>query len=64
MAYFFPFLFSISCHPFEFYKCSPYNNPYDVQLCGYNGLLRIVGEIHENLYSGRNVSLGLNKASS
>jgi hypothetical protein len=34
---------------------------YDIQLSGYNALLRIVGEIHSNLYAGRNAALGLNK---
>jgi hypothetical protein len=51
----------IECHPPDFYKSSPYNSPYDVHICGYNALLRIVGQMHTELYSGGVACLGVNK---
>lgn len=53
--------YSIECFPADFYKSSPYNSPYDVHICSYNHLLRIVGKMHSELYAGGVSTLGLNK---
>jgi hypothetical protein len=54
-------MYSIECHPPDFYKSSPYNSPYDVHICAYNALLRIVGKMHTQLFSGGIEALGMNK---
>ncbi|PBK66477.1 hypothetical protein ARMSODRAFT_960039 [Armillaria solidipes] len=40
-------------HSEEWYKKSQYNLDYDVHLCGYNSLLRIVARFHNEVYSDR-----------
>lgn len=36
----------------EWYKRSPFNMPYDVHLCAYTELLRIVTRFHDDVWSG------------
>ncbi|KAJ3730753.1 fungal-specific transcription factor domain-containing protein [Lentinula raphanica] len=45
----------------DWYKKSKYNHPYDVHLCGYTALLRIVARFHDEIFSDPNVPSGLNK---
>lgn len=45
----------------DWYKRSAYNLPYDVHLCAYTELLRLVTRFHEEVYSDQSVSNGLNK---
>ncbi len=40
-------------HSGEWYRQSLYNLDYDVFLCGYNVLLRIVARFHEEVLLGR-----------
>ncbi|KAK0187335.1 fungal-specific transcription factor domain-containing protein [Armillaria mellea] len=44
---------TIILHSEEWYKKSQYNLDYDVHLCGYNSLLRIVARFHTEVYSDR-----------
>lgn len=45
----------------DWYKRSAFNLPYDVHLCAYTELLRLVTRFHEEVYSDQSVSNGLNK---
>ncbi|KAJ4490612.1 putative fungal-specific transcription factor [Lentinula aciculospora] len=45
----------------DWYKKSKYNHPYDVHLCGYTALLRIVARFHDEIFSDPNSPSGLNK---
>lgn len=46
----------------DWYKKSQFNDRYDIGLCGYTGLLRIVSKFHEELFSDPDVATGLNKS--
>ncbi|KAF5376493.1 hypothetical protein D9615_008666 [Tricholomella constricta] len=46
----------------EWYKKSKYNHPYDVHLCAYSALLRIVAKYHDEIFSDPSSPTGLNKA--
>ncbi|KAL0948305.1 hypothetical protein HGRIS_010897 [Hohenbuehelia grisea] len=46
----------------EWYKASAYNHPYDVHLCAYTALLRIVARFHEEIFSDPDSPTGLNKS--
>ena len=41
----------------------PFFYQYDVGLCAYTSLMRIVGKFHEELFSDPNTATGLNKVS-
>ncbi|KAF8579154.1 hypothetical protein K439DRAFT_1360225 [Ramaria rubella] len=45
----------------DWYKRSAYNLSYDVHLCAYTELLRLVTRFHEEVYSDQTVANGLNK---
>jgi hypothetical protein len=45
----------------DWYKKSQYNISYDVHLCGYTALLRIVARFHEEIFSDSATPSGLNK---
>ncbi|KAJ3931253.1 MAG: putative fungal-specific transcription factor [Lentinula lateritia] len=45
----------------DWYKKHKYNHPYDVHLCGYTALLRIVARFHDEIFSDPNSPSGLNK---
>ncbi|KAH7879353.1 fungal-specific transcription factor domain-containing protein [Lentinula edodes] len=45
----------------DWYKKHKYNHPYDVHLCGYTALLRIVARFHDDIFSDPNSPSGLNK---
>ncbi|KIJ37500.1 hypothetical protein M422DRAFT_781631 [Sphaerobolus stellatus SS14] len=45
----------------DWYRRSQYNHPYDIQLCAYVELLRLVTRFHEEVYSDKNAGNGLNK---
>ena len=45
----------------EWYKRSKYNHPYDIHLCAYTQLLRLVTRFHDEVYSDQNAGTGLNK---
>ncbi|KAL5501248.1 hypothetical protein ACEPAH_9635 [Sanghuangporus vaninii] len=47
----------------DWYKRSKYNHPYDVHLCAYSSLLRIVAAFHEEIYSDKDSPTGLNQNS-
>jgi hypothetical protein len=36
----------------EWFHASPYNLPYDVHLCSYSQLLRMVAGFHTQIYNG------------
>lgn len=46
----------------DWFKKSPYNHPFDVHLCGYTSLLRIVARFHVEIFSDPDSPTGLNKA--
>ncbi|KAJ3986547.1 putative fungal-specific transcription factor [Lentinula detonsa] len=46
----------------EWYRKSKYNHPYDVHLCGYTALLRIVARFHDDIFSDPATPSGLNKS--
>ncbi|KZT54039.1 hypothetical protein CALCODRAFT_527825, partial [Calocera cornea HHB12733] len=48
-------------HSANFYKRSKYNHPYDIHLCAYTNLLRIMARFLEAVYSDPNAPTGLNK---
>ncbi|KZO97349.1 hypothetical protein CALVIDRAFT_497636 [Calocera viscosa TUFC12733] len=48
-------------HSASFYKRSKYNHPYDIHLCAYTNLLRIMARFLEAVYSDPNAPTGLNK---
>ncbi|KAF8063303.1 fungal-specific transcription factor domain-containing protein [Lyophyllum atratum] len=45
----------------DWYKKSKYNLPYDVHLCAYSALLRIVAKSHDEIFSDPSSPSGLNK---
>ncbi|TDL16780.1 hypothetical protein BD410DRAFT_807837 [Rickenella mellea] len=45
----------------DWYKKSKYNHMYDVHLCAYSSLLRIVAKFHEEIFSDLNSPSGLNE---
>ncbi|KIK64122.1 hypothetical protein GYMLUDRAFT_40371 [Collybiopsis luxurians FD-317 M1] len=45
----------------DWYQKSKYNHPYDVHLCGYTALLRIVARFHDEIFSDPSSPSGLNK---
>ena len=45
----------------DWYKRSKVNHPYDIHLCAYSTLLRIVAEFHEQIYSDKSTPSGLNE---
>jgi hypothetical protein len=45
----------------EWYKKSIYNHPFDIHLCAYVSLLRIVSHFHEEIFSDPDAPTGLNK---
>ncbi|KAG6906482.1 hypothetical protein DXG01_013721 [Tephrocybe rancida] len=45
----------------EWYKKSKYNLPYDVHLCAYSALLRIMAKSHDEIFSDPSSPTGLNK---
>lgn len=51
----------ITRHCKDWYKSSPYNDKYDIHICAYSTLLRIVAEFHEAIYSDPDSPTGLNK---
>ncbi|KAF8435322.1 fungal-specific transcription factor domain-containing protein [Boletus edulis BED1] len=46
----------------DWYRQSQYRDKYDIHLCAYSQLLRIVGRFHEELFSDPNAPTGLNKS--
>ncbi|KAF8836497.1 hypothetical protein BDN67DRAFT_1014656 [Paxillus ammoniavirescens] len=46
----------------EWYKRSQYRDKYDIHLCAYSSLLRIVGRFHDDIFSDPNSPTGLNKS--
>ncbi|KAF9653763.1 hypothetical protein BDM02DRAFT_3153137 [Thelephora ganbajun] len=46
----------------DWYKKSKFNDRYDIGLCGYTSLLRIVAKFHEELFSDPDTATGLNKS--
>ncbi|TFK51353.1 hypothetical protein OE88DRAFT_1659301 [Heliocybe sulcata] len=51
----------ITRHCKDWYRSSPYNDKYDIHICAYSTLLRIVAEFHEAIYSDPDSPTGLNK---
>ncbi|EIN06539.1 hypothetical protein PUNSTDRAFT_72698 [Punctularia strigosozonata HHB-11173 SS5] len=45
----------------DFYKTSRFNSPYDIHMCGYNQLLRLLGRVHSDIYSDPSSPLGINQ---
>ncbi|KAJ7641594.1 hypothetical protein FB45DRAFT_359818 [Roridomyces roridus] len=45
----------------DWYKKSPYMSSYDIHMCCYTALLRVVGSFHEELFSDPTSPSGLNK---
>ncbi|KAJ7666954.1 hypothetical protein DFH06DRAFT_1384519 [Mycena polygramma] len=45
----------------DFYKKSPYNSPYDIHMCAYTELLRVVAGFHDDIFSDPMSPSGLNK---
>ncbi|EKM51056.1 uncharacterized protein PHACADRAFT_263020 [Phanerochaete carnosa HHB-10118-sp] len=46
----------------DWYKMSPYNHPqYDIGLCAYTSMLRIVAQFHEKVFSDPDSPTGLNE---
>lgn len=46
----------------EWYKLSKLNHPFDIHLCGYSSLLRIVAGFHDEIFSDRDSPSGLNES--
>ncbi|KAF8554878.1 hypothetical protein OG21DRAFT_1012322 [Imleria badia] len=46
----------------EWYRQSQYRDKYDIHLCAYSQLLRIVGRFHDEIFSDPNAPTGLNKS--
>ncbi|KAH8109643.1 fungal-specific transcription factor domain-containing protein [Phellopilus nigrolimitatus] len=44
----------------DWYRRSPLNHAYDVHLCAYSSLLRIVAQFHEEIFSDKDAPGGLN----
>ena len=45
----------------DWYKRSKVNHPYDIHLCAYSSLLRIIAKFHEDIYSDLDSPSGLNQ---
>jgi len=45
----------------DWYKRSKFNDRYDIGLCAYTSLMRIVAKFHEELFSDPDTATGLNK---
>ncbi|KAG5637475.1 hypothetical protein H0H81_004446 [Sphagnurus paluster] len=45
----------------DWYKNSKYNLPYDIHLCAYSALLRVVSKWHDEIFSDPSKPTGLNK---
>ncbi|KAF7305162.1 hypothetical protein MKEN_01231400 [Mycena kentingensis (nom. inval.)] len=45
----------------DWYKKSPFNSPYDVHICGYASLLRLISSFHDDIFSDPVSPTGLNK---
>jgi hypothetical protein len=48
-------------HGADWYKKSPYNHKFDVHLCAYSAMLRIVAAFHDDIFSDTESPSGLNK---
>ncbi|KAF9788176.1 hypothetical protein BJ322DRAFT_1001297 [Thelephora terrestris] len=46
----------------DWYKRSKFNDRYDIGLCGYTSLMRIMAKFHEELFSDPDSATGLNKS--
>ncbi|KAF9222143.1 hypothetical protein BS17DRAFT_818833 [Gyrodon lividus] len=46
----------------DWYKRSQHRDKYDIHLCAYSSLLRIVGRFHDDIFSDPNSPTGLNKS--
>jgi len=46
----------------DWYKRSRFNDRYDIGLCAYTSLMRIVAKFHEELFSDPDTATGLNKS--
>lgn len=46
----------------NWYKKSPHNDKYDIHLCGYTALLRIVAQFHDDVFSDPDSPTGLNRS--
>ncbi|KAH7886528.1 fungal-specific transcription factor domain-containing protein [Phlebopus sp. FC_14] len=46
----------------DWYKRSRYRDKYDIHLCAYSSLLRIVGRFHDDIFSDPTSPTGLNKS--
>ncbi|KAL4066300.1 fungal-specific transcription factor domain-containing protein [Scleroderma yunnanense] len=46
----------------DWYKKSQYRDKYDLHLCAYTALLRIVAQFHDNIFSDPDSPTGLNKS--
>ncbi|KAG0696615.1 fungal-specific transcription factor domain-containing protein [Suillus ampliporus] len=51
----------ITRHSADWYKQSRYRDKFDIHLCAYSTLLRIVGRFHDDIFSDPNSPTGLNK---
>ncbi|KAF9467566.1 fungal-specific transcription factor domain-containing protein [Collybia nuda] len=45
----------------NWYRKSKYSHPYDIHLCAYSALLRIVARFHDEIFSDPSAPTGLNK---
>ncbi|KAF5391201.1 hypothetical protein D9757_003162 [Collybiopsis confluens] len=45
----------------DWYKKSKFNHPYDVHLCGYTAMLKIVSRFHDEIFSDPSTPSGLNR---
>ncbi|GJE99679.1 fungal-specific transcription factor domain-containing protein [Phanerochaete sordida] len=46
----------------DWYKQSPYNHPYDIGLCAYTSMLRIVAKFHEQVFHNPDSPTGLDES--
>ncbi|KAG2080394.1 hypothetical protein BD769DRAFT_1784827 [Suillus cothurnatus] len=51
----------ITRHPADWYKQSRFRDKFDIHLCAYSTLLRIVGRFHDDIFSDPTAPTGLNK---
>lgn len=51
----------ITRHSADWYKQSRFRDKFDIHLCAYSTLLRIVGRFHDDIFSDPNSPTGLNK---
>ncbi|KAG6333341.1 hypothetical protein ID866_5747 [Astraeus odoratus] len=52
----------ITRHSADWYRKSQYRDKYDIHLCGYTALLRIVAGFHDEVFSDPDSPMGLNKS--